>query len=84
MLPSLPNYPVIDAAYIDGSDNSMMLQMKAGKSKKLSADDKTLLVHQALGDLVVIVTPEENIATKKLAGGPNAMMNQYVAVLSEE
>jgi len=82
LLPSLPNYPVIDAAYIDGSDNSMMLQMKAGKSKKLSAD-KTLLVHQALGDFFVIVTPDENIATKKLAGGPNAM-NQYVAILSEE
>ena len=73
---------MIDAAYIDGSDNSMMLQMKAGKSKKLSAD-KTLLVHRALGDLFVIVTPEENIATKKLAEGPNAM-NQYVAILCEE
>ena len=82
LLPSQPNYPVIDSAFVDGSNNSTMLQMKAGKSKKLSAD-KVTLVHQALGDLFVIVTPEENVVTKKLAGGPTAM-NQYVAILSEE
>ena len=82
LLPSLPNYPVIDSAYVDGSNNCMMLQMKAGKSKKLSAE-KVPVVHQALGDVFVIVTPEENIVTKKLPGGPSTM-HQYVAILNEE
>ena len=83
LLPNLPSYPVIDSASVDGNDNSVMLQMKAGKSKKLSAE-KTLLVQQALGDLFVIVTPEENIVTKKLEEGGSSAMNQYVAILSEE
>ena len=82
LLPSLPNYPVIDSAYIDENNKSMMLQMEAGRSKKLSAD-KMPLVHQALGNVFVVVIPEENIVTKKLAGGP-AVMNQYVAILNKE
>ena len=82
LLPNLPNYLVIDSAFADQNNNSVMLQMKEGKSKKLSAG-KTPNVVAALGDLFVIVAPEENIVTKKLPGSPNTL-NQYVVILNED
>ena len=82
LLPRFPNYPVIDSAFVDGSNESTMLQMNAGKSKPLSAD-KTPLVQAALGSTFVLLTPQENIVTTKLAGGP-ATLDQFVAIIKED
>ena len=80
MLPYLPNYPVIDSAFVSPSNSCVLLQMKAGRSKTLS--DKAIAVVGALGNTFVVVTPEENIVTKQLSGAP-AGMKQYVLVLQE-
>lgn len=81
MLPILPNYPVIDSVYVTATSSATMLQMKAGKSKPLSSNF-VHIVHAALGNVFVVVTPEKNIVTRKLAGGPTRM-DQYVVILNE-
>ena len=80
MLPYLPNYPVIDSAFVSATNSCYMLQMKAGKSKPLS--EKVTTVTAALGSTFIVVTPDEHIVTKKLAGSP-ATMDQYVLTLGE-
>jgi hypothetical protein len=82
LLPRFPNYPVIDSAFIDGSNVSTMLQMNAGKSKPFSVD-KTPLVQAALGSTFVILTPKENIVKTKLVGGPSTL-DQFVAIVKED
>jgi hypothetical protein len=78
-LPSLPNFPVIDSAYV-GPEGVIMFQMKTGRSKPLSqmADS----VCRALGNFFVVVVPADNVITKKLPGGPENM-KQYVLVVNE-
>jgi len=81
MLLYLPNYPVIDSAFVSATNSCFMLQMKAGRSKPLS--DKVTTVTAALGNTFVVVVPNDLIATKKLAGSP-ATMDQFVLILAEE
>lgn len=82
LLPWHPNYPVIDAAFVGPDGSCTMLQMKAGKSKPLSTNHVST-VCAALGDIFVVVTPSENIVTKKLVGAPDNV-RQFNLVLRED
>jgi hypothetical protein len=81
MLPDLPNYPVLDSAFVSKTNDCFIFQIKAGKSKSMS--DMVGTVCSALGPIFVVVAPGENIVTQKLAGFP-AAMSQYVLILREE
>jgi hypothetical protein len=81
LLPDFSNYPVIDSAFVSWSNECYMLQMKSGNSKRLSPD-KAEIVAAALGNVFVIVTPEENIVKTMLAGSPPGVI-QYVLILQE-
>ena len=80
LLPRLPDFPVIDSAFIGPPDVRVMLQMKAGKSKPLS--EKAVTICDALGNFFVVVVPADNVIGKKLIGGPTRM-EQYVFILNE-
>lgn len=80
MLPDLPNYPVIDSAFVSDKNVCYMFQMKAGKSKHFSEKAETIIA--ALGTAFVLITPDGQTVQKKLAGSPNEM-NQFVLILRE-
>jgi hypothetical protein len=79
-LPSLPNFPVADAIFVD-AHSFLKLQMEAGPSKPLSDNSAQILCAAVPGPLVIVV-PDESIITKKLAGGPNGL-DQFRFVLNE-
>ena len=81
LLPRLPNYPVLDSAFVKPNSSAIILQMKAGRSKPLSSNHVST-VHAALGNVFIVVVPDENIVSKKLPGGPDGL-KQYVLVLKE-
>ena len=80
LIPDLPNYPVIDSAFVSSSA-SFALQMKAGRSKPLSPNHVNT-VHATLGDAFVVVVPDDTTIRKRLAGAPKTMV-QYVLVVRE-
>ena len=80
LIPDLPNYPVIDSAFVSSSA-SYALQMKAGRSKPLSANHVNT-VHASLGDAFVVVVPDDTVIRKRLAGAPKTMV-QYMLVVRE-
>lgn len=71
LLPRLPNYPVIDSAYVPpvGAPPAqpLSLQMKVGDSKPLSAD-KAASVMVNLGTTFVVVAPYDYVVKKRLTG----------------
>jgi len=81
LLPRLPNYPVLDSAFVKQDSSATILQMKAGRSKPLSSNH-VANVHAALGNVFIVVVPDENIVNKKLPGGPESLQ-QYVLILKE-
>ena len=81
LLPRLPNYPVLDSAFVKQDSSAIILQMKAGRSKPLSSNHVST-VHAALGNVFIVVVPDENIVSKKLPGGPGDL-EQYVLILKE-
>ena len=85
LLPRLPNYTVIDSAYVPPARapqaQPLSLQMKAGNSKPLSAE-KAASVMLNLGTTFVLVTPCDYVVKKQLPGP--ASLQQYLLVLNED
>lgn len=81
LLPRLPNYPVLDSAFVKQDSTAIILQMKAGRSKPLSSNHVST-VHAALGNVFIVVVPGENIVSRKLPSGPDGL-EQYVLILKE-
>lgn len=80
MIPDFPNYPVIDSAFVSSSV-SFALQMKTRRSKPMSANHVNV-IHATLGDVLVLVAPDETVIRKRIAGMPKRM-EQYVLILRE-
>ena len=81
LLPRLPNYPVLDSAFVKPDSSAIILQMKAGRSKPLASSNHVSTVHAALGNVFIVVVPGEHIVTKRLPGGGD--LQQYLLILKE-
>lgn len=80
LLPHLSNFPVVDSIYVSPTV-SVLLQMKAGRSKPLSEVSAAAIRGIVGGDLVFVV-PDEFTMQNKLPGAPQEM-KQYRFILNE-
>lgn len=82
LLPHFSNFPVVDSIFIpSGGGEAVQLQMKAGKSKALSADKAAAIVTATSNNRLFFILPNMVTMTKNLAG---SNMVQYRVVLNEE
>jgi hypothetical protein len=82
LLPHFSNFPVVDSIFIpSGGGEAIQLQMKAGKSKPLSADKADAIITATSNTRLFFIVPNVVTMTKKLAG---SNMVQYRVVLNEE
>lgn len=81
LLPHCSNFPVIDSIFVS-SAGTLLLQMKAGRSKPLSEDSATTICN-IVGDDLVFIVPDEVTMRRKLQGGPPGL-KQYRFVLRGE
>jgi hypothetical protein len=80
LLPSLPNFPVVDSLYISPTYD-IKIQTNAGRSKALLTASAVALSAIVPGCLLIVV-PDEHTMRKKLPGGPTTL-EQYRLVLNE-
>lgn len=81
LLPHFSNFPVVDSIFVPhGQGSAIQLQMKAGKSRPLSALNVAAITAATGNSSLYFVVPDEVTITKKLAG---SNMNQYRIVLNE-
>ena len=84
LLPVCSNFPVVDALF-SSRNETVSLQMKAGRSKPLSGPSASAIQHAAGGCLVFVV-PDENIILRKLGyteGAGPEHWRHYRLVLKE-
>lgn len=81
LLPHFANFPVVDSIFVPhGQGNAIQLQMKAGKSRPLSAPYAAAITAATGSSNLYFVVPDEVTITKKLEGSD---MDQYRIVLNE-
>ena len=80
LLPHLSNFPVLDSVFTS-QNGTVPLQMKAGRSKPLSANAETLFNGLGCFELFFVV-PNDITMSRKLGGGPN-QLKQFRIILSE-
>jgi hypothetical protein len=81
LLPHLSNFPVVDSIFIPiGHGEAIQLQMKAGKSRPLSAEKADAIKTATGSNDLVFVVPDCLTMTKQL---PGASLKQYRIVLNE-
>jgi hypothetical protein len=81
LLPYFSNFPVVDSIFIPSGDGeATQLQMKAGKSRPLSADKSAAIVTATGSNRLLFIVPDLVTMTKQAAG---ANLEQYRVVLNE-